>query len=571
MRQLALGLAAIGSLLGINALLSLYVWAPNAAPLSALVPLAETLVLLWLSVLIHRGLAWKSSVRSRRRRIGTVALGGITGLMLGFSAAEAFFQFYYARHFLPRSDIGMIRGALFLFFGDIGPVADILSPIVFVLTLILLAGVGTAIVAGFGAIVGRLRRPVVLAAVVTLAAVPLAVAAGLPQSLAGMTAGSWFDRADASFVSAGPDVPPQGTGDPETSTAAGGDDPPAERYTFPGLRDRDIYMFAVEAYGYAAFHREHISEQLEPTRQAFAEALREKGYEIRSSYMRSPVAGGYSWLAEATLLSGQWIDSQERFLQLSEADLPTLTGTLHEGGYYTFTVRPGTVHASWPEAWELYRFEEAIVAHDGDFNYVGPWFSYVPVTDQYAIWTGHKRIEELTALDGPAADTPLLAYYQLVSSHTPFNKIPPIIEDWQELGNGDVYNRRSDEIQGFNNSWTGGTELVEGYVAAQNYVFEVLTKYIDELLDHDRSPIIVVFGDHQAQRPIRSPNAALSVPIHVASRDPGVLALFEERGFQPGMRSTAPPPHMDMSDFFPMFAELARTTPGVANVGGADD
>jgi hypothetical protein len=238
---------------------------------------------------------------------------------------------------------------------------------------------------------------------------------------------------------------------------------------------------------------------------------------------------------------------------------------LHEGGYYTFTVRPGTVHSSWPEAWELYRFEEALVAHDGDFKYVGPWFSYVPVTDQYAIWTGHKRIEELTAPGGAAADTPLLAYYQLVSSHTPFNKIPPIIEDWEELGNGDVYNRRSDEIQRFDNSWTGGTELVEGYVAAQNYTFEVITKYIDELMDHERSPIVIAFGDHQAQRPIRSPNAALSVPIHVASRDPGVLALFEERGFQRGMRSTAPPPHMDMSDFFRMFTELARSTPEIVN------
>jgi hypothetical protein len=80
-------------------------------------------------------------------------------------------------------------------------------------------------------------------------------------------------------------------------------------------------------------------------------------------------------------------------------------------------------------------------------------------------------------------------------------------------------------------------------------------------MDFDRSPIIIVFGDHQAQRPIRSPNAALSVPIHVASRDAEVLALFEERGFQAGMRSTEAPPHMDMSEFFPMLAEIARSRP----------
>ncbi|NBC28530.1 MAG: hypothetical protein GVY29_00890, partial [Spirochaetes bacterium] len=213
MRQFALGLAAIGSFLAINALLSLYVWAPANAPLRALVPLAETVAILWLLVLLRHGTARKASRRVRGHTVGTITLGAATGLMLGFAAAEAFFQFYYARHFLPRSDIGMIRGALFLFFGDIGPVADILSPIVFALILILLAAAGTATVAGFGALVGRLRRPVVLAAVVTVAAVPLTLAAGLPQSLAGMTATSWFDRADGAFVTVGSEGPVSAAGD----------------------------------------------------------------------------------------------------------------------------------------------------------------------------------------------------------------------------------------------------------------------------------------------------------------------------------------------------------------------
>jgi hypothetical protein len=73
----------------------------------------------------------------------------------------------------------------------------------------------------------------------------------------------------------------------------------------------------------------------------------------------------------------------------------------------------------------------------------------VAVTDQYAIWTGHNRIRELTRPGGEAAQKPIMAYYQLVSSHTPYDSIPPVIEDWDELGNGDIYNQRAAEIRYF--------------------------------------------------------------------------------------------------------------------------
>ena len=336
---------------------------------------------------------------------------------------------------------------------------------------------------------------------------------------------------------------------------------PVPDYTFPGLKDRDIYVFAIEAYGYATFSRERMAELVGPARERFADALRAEGYEFRSSFLLSPVAGGFSWLAEATFLTGQWIDSQNAFLQLYDADLPTLTGMLHDGGYYTFTLKPGTVHASWPEGWDLFRFEEAMVAFDGDFNYAGPWFSYVPITDQFTLWAAHNRITELTAPDGPAANAPLLAYYQLVSSHTPFNKIPPLIETWEDLGDGSVYHARENEIRTFNNSWGGGTEMDEGYSTAISYVFNSLGKYVEDKMDLSRDPLIIVFGDHQAQRPIREQEAHLSVPIHVASRDPEILALFEEEGYRPGLDGGQPPPHPRMSTFFPTFARIAMREP----------
>jgi hypothetical protein len=536
-------------MLVVNVALSSYLWAPSVTPARALVPIIETLVLLWLMIAAATWL--RSAVQ---RRIAVVVIGTVLGILLAFALAEAFFRFYFARPFYPRSDIPMVRGGLLLLFGDIGRTADILTPITIALILSVASLLGSLLAWGSMTLVRRVALPVAATTAITLIAIPIMLIAGLPRSLSALTV-SWIGHSRMDFVELNV---AQGAGG---ETLPGESESPESAYRLPGLLDRDIYVFAVEAYGYTTVSRPELAEQIDPYRARLEGALAQAGYEVYSSYLESPVAGGYSWLAEATLLTGQWVNSQEKFLDLTGAGLPSLTGMLYANGYYTLTIRPGTIHALWPEGWDLYRFEESITSFEGEFNYVGPWFSYVPVTDQYAIWTGHKRAAELTGPGGPAADRPLLVYYQLVSSHTPFNRIPPFIEDWDDLGDGSIYNERASEIRRFANTWTGGSELDEGFVAGIGYVFDVLTDYVARIMDRSRSPILIIFGDHQPQPPIRTPDAVKSVPIHVASRDARVLEHFAEHGFEPGMVSSQPPPHLRMDQFFPMFAEIATTRP----------
>ncbi len=535
-----IGVLIFGALFfALNILLSTPVWFPAGRFALALRPVPESVafaLLIW----------WVRYSCRGRRTLPEIALGSLLGLFLGFAVAEAFFQFYFARAFMPAGDIRMIRGALLLFLGDIGPVVDLLWPIVASLLLAILAVLGTLMVRVGGALLAiRMPPP---RWIVGAAALPLLGLAfvGVSPSLSARVVLGWFER-PPDFVPVNVELEPTE------------DEAPVRRFALPGLLDRDLYIFVVEAYGYASFNQSELAREIDPYRRAYETALEANGYRTVSSFLESPVAGGYSWLAEATLLSGQLINSQERFLSLLDQELPTLTGMLHEAGYYTLTLRPGTVHGSWPEGWDLYRFEESLVAHDGDFGFKGPWFSYVPITDQFAIWTGERRVRELIGPGGSAEQRPLLAYYQLVSSHTPFNAIPPVIQPWSDLGDGSIYHERSNEIRRFDNSWTGGSELEIGYAAAVGYVFEVLTDYVARVMDRSRNPIIIVVGDHQPQRPIRAAANYKSVPIHVSSADPEVLAAFESRGFAEGMRSEDPPPHLHMKEFFAFFADLATT------------
>ena len=536
--------AAVSALIfiALNALLSLYTWGPTISGWRALIPLPETIVLVWLSLLCA------TLAQRRIRRVGTIVSGSILGLLLSFSIAETFFQSYFARPFYPRSDISLVRGGLLLLFGDIGRTADLLAPFVVVLILVVASVLGSAMIAGAGAVLRTAPRPALGVAAVTLVAVPLMVIAGMPESLGGKVV-AWARPESTEFVAV--DVPDAIVTEDEEEAI------PEIEYTLPGLMDRDIYFIAMEAYGYTTVSRPELSVQFDPLRQQLQDTLASQGYEVLTNYFQSPVVGGYSWLAEATLFSGQWIDSQEKFEEFAVAGLPTLSGLLHDSGYHTVTVRPGTIHGDWPEGWELYQFDDAIISYDGGFGFEGPWFSFVPVTDQFALWTGYNRVQELVQPGGPGADGPTFVYYQLVSTHTPFTRIPPVIDDWSTLGDGSIYRERSDEIRRFDNSWTGGNELDEGYVAAFEYEFAVVSDYVDRFVDHSRDPIFVFYGDHQPQRPIRPRDALRSTPFHVASRDESVLELFRSHGFQAGMVGTQPAPHPRMDSFFAMFRDIA--------------
>lgn len=259
------------------------------------------------------------------------------------------------------------------------------------------------------------------------------------------------------------------------------------------------------------------------------------------------------------MLTGQVVDSQTRFEQLAaraaEGDgIPSLSRFLHEAGFYTMMVKPGTVHGSWPEGWDIFRFKRSLVAHDGDFSYRGPWFSYIAVTDQHAIWTAHTYLQE-----NVPEDRLRFVHYQLVSSHTPFNRIPPYIENWDELGDGTIYNDRASEILTFNNTWGGGTQMDEGYSAAINYVLRSISGYVEKHMDHQRSPVIIILGDHQAQRPIRENDAGPGVPVHIASRDREITDAFIRRGFIPGMLEVPPPPHGHLADLYPLLLDVQHS------------
>ena len=109
--------------------------------------------------------------------------------------------------------------------------------------------------------------------------------------------------------------------------------------------------------------------------------LRAAGFAARSGWLTSPTFGGGSWLAHSTLLSGLWIDNQQRYRTVVASDRLTLTGAFAAAGWRTVGGQPGVTRA-WPEG-AFYTTTRSTTR--GPSGYRGPPFSWAPVPDQYTL------------------------------------------------------------------------------------------------------------------------------------------------------------------------------------------
>jgi hypothetical protein len=65
--------------------------------------------------------------------------------------------------------------------------------------------------------------------------------------------------------------------------------------------------------------------------------------------------------------------------------------------------------------------------------------------------------------------------------------------------------------------------------------------------------LVILLGDHQPPAVVGGELQQWTVPIHVLSRDPELVAPFIEAGYVAGIVPTQAPPHQGMENFLPSF------------------
>jgi hypothetical protein len=317
------------------------------------------------------------------------------------------------------------------------------------------------------------------------------------------------------------------------------------------LRGKDVILSFVESYGRDAVEDPEFAPQVDAVLDAGTNRLRAAGFGSRSAYLTSPTSGGGSWLAHDTLLSGLWIDNQQRSSNLLKSDRLTLSGAFKRAGWRTVAVMPGSTQP-WPEG-AFFGYDQIYTAQD--LGYHGPRFNWGTMPDQYTL-SNFERTER-----AKPGHTPVMAEIPLVSSHAPWTPIPQLI-DWNAVGDGSAFNGMASAGVAQGSAWSDFTQVRTDYRRSIEYSLNSLISYVEKYGDDNL--VLIFLGDHQPAPLITGVGASRDVPITIVAHDPAVLDRISGWGWQDGLKPGPQAPVWQMSAFrdrfLTAFGSQARPT-----------
>ena len=301
-----------------------------------------------------------------------------------------------------------------------------------------------------------------------------------------------------------------------------------------GLQGKDVLIVFAESYGRVLLEREPFAEAVSAALASAEETLAAEGVQARSAFLTSPVVGGLSWLAHASVLSGAWIDSETRFKTLVMSDRITLNQLFRNSGWRTVAAMPGITMA-WPEG-AYFGYDHIYNAHN--FGYKGESFNWVTMPDQYVMSALQNR--ERSSLVRP----PIMAEVALISSHAPWTPIAKLVP-WEDVGDGRIFNSQARAGPTPEAVWREVDSIRSHYRQSIEYMLSTMVSYV--LKYGDENLVLLLLGDHPPAPMVSGDPDASQVPVHLIARDPQVIDAVSHWQWQPGLlpESNAPVWRMD--------------------------
>ncbi len=524
----------LGCLYGVSVLLNLllgsYSWLPGHRLKLIFLPVPESLAVVFLVFGISR---MRSSAGYR---LLLIILSGLFLVIFLFNIGQTFFRYVYRRDFDPFTHLDLIPEFLAMVFRS-----DLIKrPLFIAAASVSLAGLlGGAFFLVFSLLRRLFVRLVSPAAGLLL---PLGIVMAIFFSPSPVLTGVLFRKlldGPADFTHSVPTEDFEAVADPDPD--------PDPAYAFPGIEDADIYLFVIESYGHTVFTNPRHYKRLAGSYRDINEKLSGAGFAVYTTVYESTTFGGTSWLADSSLVTGIEVDTQAKFNKVLEEGTRNLTHILGEKGYTTVFSSPAT-KAIPDDQKRFYSFSRFVLS--GDFGYQGPYFVFGDMPDQFQI--NHIRKNVL-----PELESPLFIEFMLVSSHVPWNYIPPVIEDWSRIDDGSIYYDRSRNTF-YDNSWAMGSELFEGYTHSLRYVLEVITDYLVTYIAGN--DLVILVGDHQPKFPVSEEDAGFGVPLHIISRNREYLKPFTRFGYVTGFIPPEGEGFYGLESFLGHFLRVAKGT-----------
>jgi hypothetical protein len=483
----------------------------------------------------------------------TVAAGAAAGAVLGVGrAADMGFNEVLRRPFDPVLDWPFVTDAAEFLRGEIGAAGTAAVAVGAVLAALALVALTTLAALRLAGLAGRHPRPaaraLAAASAVWLASALLGLdtAAGQP-----FAARSTIDGAVAREQQVVAALRDRAAFAEQARTDAFRDTAPADLLV--GLRGKTVILAFVESYGRSAVQDPALAPRVDAALDAGTVGLRAAGFAARSGWLTSPTFGAGSWFAHSTLLSGLWVDNQQRYRTVVASDRFTFTGAFAKAGWRTVGWEPGVTRA-WPEG-AFYHYDQIVDSRA--MGYRGPPFSWAPVPDQYTLAALQRR--ELAP-----GHAPVMAEVTLVSSHAPWAPLPAAVP-WETVGDGDVFDPMPAAGDQPGAVWADPASVKAAYVQSVTYSLQTLISFVERYGDDDT--VLVLLGDHQPAQVVTGPDASRDVPVTVVAHDPAVLDRISGWGWSDGLRPAPSAPVWRMDAFRDRF--LAAYGPAAPTASSA--
>jgi hypothetical protein len=300
------------------------------------------------------------------------------------------------------------------------------------------------------------------------------------------------------------------------------------------LTGREVLVVFVESYGRASIDNALYAPSHKQVLITAQDRIATSGLAMRTGWLTSPIEGGQSWLAHATLASGLSIGNQMRHNALLASPRQTLWQVAQRAGYRTAAISPA-ITLPWPEATRL--GYDLYLGRD-QMGYAGLPFNWVTMPDQFTLARWRNRLSP--------DPRPLFAQVTLISSHAPWVPVPDILP-WDAIGDGTEFNsmaRRGDPPAVV---WQDRDRVREQYRLSIAYSLTVAFDWAAQQGAQAEPPLILILGDHPAASFV-SQIGNRDVPAHLIG-PPEVLALVDDWDWTPGLLPTAETPRWPMEDF----------------------
>ncbi|MGH3256829.1 MAG: CDP-alcohol phosphatidyltransferase family protein [Streptosporangiaceae bacterium] len=303
-----------------------------------------------------------------------------------------------------------------------------------------------------------------------------------------------------------------------------------------GLRGKDVIIVFVESYGQVAVQGTSFSVGVDAVLRRSTASLARAGWSTQSAWINAPGFGGISWLGQSTFQSGLWVDTVQRYAELTATQRFTLSDAFDKAGWRTVYDAPAD-NRYWPTGTTFYHFDQQYDRYD--VGYHGPAFSYGPMPDQYTL-------AEFQRLELAPGHKPVMAQINLVSSHTPWAPLPVMVP-WNEVGNGSIFDpmpaRGENPLSVLGNA---GKER-QAFGKSIQYTLQALTSWVTEL--NDPNLVLILLGDEQPAESVSGITPSHEVPISIIARDPSVFRQIASWHWQDGLLPS-PSAQLEPSDAF---------------------